>query len=461
MPRMVPPSPMTVPGPPRPRGNLERVVDFLPVGRSERRPPAVTGRDGSASPWAIRGSCASARGRPGPPGSGPTCAPTRRCGCRRRRRSTTSTGARRRLADRLFGRHRHLQNAPAGISEQTLLAQWRRWSPDDLRWAARHCLLPRSDAWYRSLFPDDDGLVTGEVCPGYARLSLERIARLARLVPDLKVVYLVRDPVEVAWSSACARFAKKHGGIADADAGDGRALLVLGRNGPALRLRANLLGWRTFFPDGHIFLGYYDDLAADPRDALVRILDFLGLDSGDVASRPTSPSPGAPTRGGASPWPSATGGCSPGCSSTGSTSSTTCGPTRTARAGSPPPGRRPTRPRVARGSRRAGGPSGPSGRSRRGPTLCSDHVRARAGSPREAQGAVEARAVVGEPEADPVQPGDRCVPIDRGAIEDQSSGSKRRPAWEGRVTIRSNRGSGRWPRRATGSCRATAAAFVA
>src|SRR3954449_2597596 len=44
----------------------------------------------------------------------------------------------------------------------------------------------------------------------------------------------------------------------------------------------NLLGWRTFFPDGRIFLGYYDDLAADPRDALVRVLAFLGLDSGDA-----------------------------------------------------------------------------------------------------------------------------------------------------------------------------------
>ena len=132
------------------------------------------------------------------------------------------------------------------------------------------------------MFPEDDGLLTGEVCPGYARLSLERIAHLARLVPDLKVIYLVRDPVEVAWSSACARFAKKHGGIAGAEPGTVERYLCSEDSVQRYDYARNLLNWRTFFPDERIFLGYYDDLAADPRDALVRILDFLGLDSGDA-----------------------------------------------------------------------------------------------------------------------------------------------------------------------------------
>jgi Sulfotransferase family len=184
------------------------------------------------------------------------------------------------LADRLLGRHRHLRNARRHL-RATFLAQWRHWSPDELRWAARHCLLPRSDAWYRSLFPDDDGLMTGEVCPGYARLSLERIAHLARHAPDLKVIYLVRDPVEAAWSSACARFAKKHGGIAGADPGTVERYLRSEDSVQRYDYARNLLHWRTFFPDERIFLGYYDDLVAEPRDALVRILNFLGLDSGD------------------------------------------------------------------------------------------------------------------------------------------------------------------------------------
>jgi len=184
------------------------------------------------------------------------------------------------LAERLFGRRYHLRAARRHL-RQTLVAQWRCWSPDDLRWAARHCLSPRDDAWYRSLFPDDDGLTTGEICPGYARLSLDRIARLARLVPDLRVVYLVRDPVEVAWSSACARFAKKHGGLANAAPETVERYLCSEETIQRYDYARNLLNWRTFFPDEQIFLVYYDDMAAGPRDTLVRILDFLGLDSGD------------------------------------------------------------------------------------------------------------------------------------------------------------------------------------
>jgi hypothetical protein len=185
------------------------------------------------------------------------------------------------LVERLFGRHRHLRKARRHL-RRTLAAQRRSWSPGELRWAARHCLLPRSDAWYRSLFPDDDGLMTGEVCPGYARLPLERIARLARDAPALKVIYLVRDPVEVAWSSACARFAKKHGGIAGADPEMVKRYLCSEDSIQRYDYARNLLNWRTFFRDEQIFLGYYDDLVADPRDALARMLDFLRLESGDA-----------------------------------------------------------------------------------------------------------------------------------------------------------------------------------
>ena len=42
--------------------------------------------------------------------------------------------------------------------------------------------------------------VVGDITPSYALLSEERLAMMARLTDDVKVVYLMRDPVERLWS---------------------------------------------------------------------------------------------------------------------------------------------------------------------------------------------------------------------------------------------------------------------
>ena len=128
------------------------------------------------------------------------------------------------LAERLFGRRYHLRAARVHL-RQTLVAQWRCWSPDDLRWAARHCLSPRDDAWYRSLFPDDDGLTTGKIFrlrPAVARQ--DRPSRPSRPRPEgpLSGARPGRGRPGRARAPASRRSTRRLG---QRRAGDGRALL--------------------------------------------------------------------------------------------------------------------------------------------------------------------------------------------------------------------------------------------
>lgn len=44
------------------------------------------------------------------------------------------------------------------------------------------------------------GQVVGEATPAYALLSSERLAQMARMAPDVRVLFLMRDPVERLWS---------------------------------------------------------------------------------------------------------------------------------------------------------------------------------------------------------------------------------------------------------------------
>src|SRR5579871_1405390 len=56
--------------------------------------------------------------------------------------------------------------------------------------------------WYRHHFAPAAGRLAGEASPSYSHLPLSRIRLIRRLFPDLKLVYLMRDPVRRAWSHA-------------------------------------------------------------------------------------------------------------------------------------------------------------------------------------------------------------------------------------------------------------------
>ena len=46
----------------------------------------------------------------------------------------------------------------------------------------------------------DGAKVVGEMTPAYALLSVERLKAMARMAPDVRFLYLLRDPVERLWS---------------------------------------------------------------------------------------------------------------------------------------------------------------------------------------------------------------------------------------------------------------------
>ena len=56
-------------------------------------------------------------------------------------------------------------------------------------------LFSQNNAEYRGL--------SGDISPAYSTLSDEIIQRVVNYFPNLKVIFLARDPVERAWSPSC------------------------------------------------------------------------------------------------------------------------------------------------------------------------------------------------------------------------------------------------------------------
>src|SRR5262245_46078205 len=70
-----------------------------------------------------------------------------------------------------------------------------------------HYLFTKGWDWYTELFRGGLGLTRGEATPGYCMMPPETIRLIHSLMPRLKLIYLIREPIGRAWSHArhCCR----------------------------------------------------------------------------------------------------------------------------------------------------------------------------------------------------------------------------------------------------------------
>ena len=181
------------------------------------------------------------------------------------------------LPRRLFGRdtrskefHRQLARA--------IGRNIRHPSSERLRWEWKYFLSEVSDEWYESLFVGRPEPITGEITPAYALLDDADAANMQRQLPNTKFLYIMRDPVDRAWSSI--RYHEKRSGsqLTSMSASDIEKHLsndaIVGRSDFA----GTIQRWRQALPQERFWLGFYDDIVKDPIRMLTGVYEFLGAD---------------------------------------------------------------------------------------------------------------------------------------------------------------------------------------
>jgi sulfotransferase family protein len=139
---------------------------------------------------------------------------------------------------------------------------------------------------YGRLFEPKGTLLSGDISPNYSTLSDKIIRRVVRFFPDLKVIFLARDPVERIWSHLSMEV--QYHQIEKFDVTDidevNRKLL---RRGMLLRSypSAIVARWKRHVHPDRFRIYFFDDLQRNPTELRRSILDFLGADPDKPASR--------------------------------------------------------------------------------------------------------------------------------------------------------------------------------
>jgi hypothetical protein len=132
---------------------------------------------------------------------------------------------------------------------------------------------------YAELFEPKGELLSGDITPSYSTLSEDVISQVAKRFPALKVVLLVRDPVERSWSSLNMRI--RRGYVAENDMPSWAAVRKQ-ITSPAFAARSYATDvwktWTKYFAGERSRYFLFDDLVSDPLKMRNDILSFLGVD---------------------------------------------------------------------------------------------------------------------------------------------------------------------------------------
>ena len=153
-------------------------------------------------------------------------------------------------------------------------------SPTLAGWYRRYYWMPRTESWYRRNFAPTAGQLAGEATPRYAVIGERRRAQLKRLAPRVKLIYLLRDPIDRMWSDLALFNSAKFGGSGIVGHTESRWLefLLHPTNLAHSRYDENLRHWAASFGADRIHLAFYDDIASQPEALINGVCRFLGLD---------------------------------------------------------------------------------------------------------------------------------------------------------------------------------------
>jgi hypothetical protein len=137
---------------------------------------------------------------------------------------------------------------------------------------------------YARLFEVKGSLLSGDISPNYSTLTDGVIRQIARFFPELKVIYMARDPVDRFWShlSMEAHYRQIPSFNPTNIEEVNRYLL---RRGMLLRSypSATVARWKRWVHPERFRVFFFDDLQTDPAKLRRSILEFLGADPHKVS----------------------------------------------------------------------------------------------------------------------------------------------------------------------------------
>ena len=164
---------------------------------------------------------------------------------------------------------------------QKLFTQLHRFRPLHRQWSWYRAYMrtPIDDHWYTGLFLDRMGKrFAGEVTPHYAIIGQQGFEHLRRLAPQVRVLFILRNPVMRAWSQLLHYCRATDRNVTDLSMPELIALTEEAPNFKALGDYVTTIAeLKQTFPADQILFLFYEDIHSDRANALRQVCAFIGI----------------------------------------------------------------------------------------------------------------------------------------------------------------------------------------
>ena len=190
------------------------------------------------------------------------------------------------LLKRFFSKHWHCRFYQQHLRERSLFyaQNFKKLIGKDSEikeqwaWDLNYLFGSHDDQWYLSLFKDGAGKTIGDIDPLCYLLPESEISRISKLFPELKVIVLIRNPIDRSWSKAKMNLCRNRN-LKFEEVPDREFYEHFDDEFSCLSSYTNLVStWQKYFPAENIHVNFYDKLSEEPITFLSEICDFVGLD---------------------------------------------------------------------------------------------------------------------------------------------------------------------------------------
>ncbi len=157
-----------------------------------------------------------------------------------------------------------------------------RGNKDEIRWHLLFLLSPRGDRWYANLFSPSAAQIVGDISPVYSSLSADGVSKVRHLLPDTKIIYLLRNPIYRTWSNVAMYFRNHGDGLARASEQQIYDRLEHIKEKKFSDYYHVLQLWEKFYPSQQILIGFFDQLSETPVEFLKDIYRFLDISDSEA-----------------------------------------------------------------------------------------------------------------------------------------------------------------------------------
>ncbi len=150
----------------------------------------------------------------------------------------------------------------------------------ELKWMAKYTLVSKenyNDVWYESLFnqtaPDK---WTGDFSPDYSLLPKDGIEHLYNMLPDAKLVFMLRDPVDRIWSGLTYTL-RNNPNLSDTEK------IKFLKNGINSQIQLKFSDYKSifekflnFYQKKQICVCFHDDIIINPQKIISTVFNHIG-----------------------------------------------------------------------------------------------------------------------------------------------------------------------------------------